>query len=461
MFRCAARAWIGLPLLVLVVTDAALAQDAEPTAFRTHRYDEDWRALCEPARRTQPLDPLKCLPLGGAATLTLGGELRERGELVDDPGFRLEGSRDQALLTRVMLHGDLRLDDRVRVFVQLGGFYQIGREEGPSPTDADRLDLVQAFVDLNAKVAGGRATLRAGRQELSFGSQRIVSVREGPNVRRAFDGVRALWSGGEVRLDAFYLQPVLLRRGVFDDETDEREAFYGVHATTAIHGPLKLDLYLFDYRRREARFGLGRGREERRSLGLRLFGQAGGWDWDAEGLYQWGSFAGRTIRAWTIATDTGFTFAAAPLSPRLGLKADIASGDRNPADGRLGTFNALYPKFPYFSEANLVAPANLMDLSPSLTISPNRKLELSIAWDLLWRHTTRDAIYEPQLSPIPQAIDVSGRYIGDQAIFGFEWEVNKTIKLSGQIVHFEPGRALQSIGGRDVDFAVIAAALKF
>lgn len=461
MFRCAARAWIGLLLLVLGVTDAALAKDTERPAFRTHRYDEDWRALCEPPRRTQLPDPLKCLPLGGAATLTLGGELRERGEFVDNPGFGLEGSRDQALLTRVMLHGDLRLDDRVRMFVQLGGFYQIGREEGPSPTDSDRLDLVQAFVDLNAKVAGGRATLRAGRQELSFGSQRIVSVREGPNVRRAFDGVRALWSAGELRLDAFYLQPVLLRRGVFDDETDGREAFYGVHATTTIHGPLKLDLYLFDYRRREARFGLGRGREERRSLGLRLFGEAGGWDWDAEGLYQWGSFAGRTIRAWTIATDTGFTFAAVPLSPRIGLKADIASGDRNAADGRLGTFNALYPKFPYFSEANLVAPANLMDLSPSLTISPSPKLELSIAWDLLWRHTTRDAIYEPQLNPIAGTASVPGRYIGDQAIFGFEWEASSAIKLSGQFVHFERGRALRLIGGRDVDFAVMAVAVKF
>lgn len=461
MFRRVTPVWIGLPLLALTVTDAARAEDPVRPAFRTHRFDEDWRALCDPARRTRPLDPLKCLALGGGATLTLGGELRERGELVDNPGFGLEGSSDQALLTRVMLHGDLRLDDRVRVFVQLGGFYQIGREEGPSPTDADRLDLVQAFVDLNAKVAGGRATLRAGRQEISFGSQRIVSVREGPNVRRAFDGVRALWSAGVVRLDAFYLQPVLLRRAVFDDETDDREAFYGVHATTTIHGPLKLDLYLFNYRRLEARFAVGRGREERRSLGVRLFGQAGGWDWDAEGLYQWGSFAGRTIRAWTIATDTGFTFAGTPLSPRIGLKADIASGDRNPADGRLGTFNALYPKLPYFSEANLVAPANLMDLSPSLTISPDPKLELSIAWDILWRHTTRDAIYAPQLSAIAGSAGAPGRYTGDQAIFGFEWEASSAIKLSGQFVHLERGRALRSIGGRNVDFAVVAVAAKF
>ncbi|MCR2572501.1 alginate export family protein, partial [Salmonella enterica] len=74
------------------------------------------------------------------------------------------------------------------------------------------------------------------------------------------------------------------------------------------------------------------------------------------------------IRAWTLATDTGLRWTELPLQPRLGLKADIASGDGNLHDGRLGTFNALFPKSAYFSEASLLAPANLMDVQPTLTL---------------------------------------------------------------------------------------------
>ena len=41
----------------------AAAQTDDRPAFRRHRYDEDWSALCNPARRTDPVDAIKCIPL--------------------------------------------------------------------------------------------------------------------------------------------------------------------------------------------------------------------------------------------------------------------------------------------------------------------------------------------------------------------------------------------------------------
>jgi len=444
-----------------LLASAAAAQEVPHPAFEAHRFDEDWRALCSPVLQIEPLDSLKCVRLVPETTLTLGGELRERFEGVRNPDFGLEQRSDHVFLHRAMVHGDLRFGQNFRTFVQLGAFASSGREGPRAPTDLDRLDLVQGFIDFNVSVAGGAGTLRGGRQELSFGSSRLVAVRESPNVRRAFDGGRAFWGDGTTRLDAFYVRPVTIAPGVFDDPTNDAERFWGVYGATQVAGIWRVDLYYLGIERERARFASGPGREERQTIGARLFGASGGWDWDWEAAYQFGRFEGADIRAWTVATDTGFTVADLPLSPRLGVKADIASGDRDGADGRLGTFNALYPKFPYFSEANLVAPANIIDLHPSLQLQLTPTLAAELGWNALWRQTTRDAIYAPPLEPIARTAGRGGRFIGQQSIVGLEWQATRQLTIAGQYVHFWRGDTLREVGGRDVDFVTGSASWKF
>src|SRR5438477_3953925 len=119
-------------------------------------------------------------------------------------------------------------------------------------------------------------------------------------------------------------------------------------------GPLTLlpeghvELYYLGLDRHGAKFDQGTGRELRHSVGTRIFGKPKPWDYNIEALYQSGTFDEGRIDAWTAASDTGFTFPI-PLDPRLGLKADIASGDRHPNAESLQTFNALFPRGAYFS----------------------------------------------------------------------------------------------------------------
>jgi len=452
------RARLLIGLVAFTVGSPALAQAPPRPHAAPHRYDEDWRAWCASAQ-PQRVDRLKCLAVGDA-TLTLGGDLRERVEVVRNPGFGLEQDSDYVFLHRAMIHADLRVGDEVRAFVQLGAFGASGREAPGPPTDRNVLDFTQAFVDISAPVGDGRATLRGGRQEVDFGSSRLISVREGPNVRRTFDGARGFWSHGPTRIDAFYLHPVAIKRGVFDDSTVDSEALWGVYATTPARGALKADLYYLGYRRERARFATGTADERRHSIGARLFGDSGRFDFDVEGVVQFGEFGDSDIFAWTIASDIGFTFTDLPLTPRLGLKADVASGDDSAADATLGTFNALYPKFPYFSEANLIAPANVIDLHPSvdLTLSPN--LSVQLGWNGLWRQTVQDAIYIPPLTPIAGSSG-GDRFIGHQAIVGARWSVTDRVTISAQYVHFEPGKALNRLGGSEVDFGMVSATARF
>jgi hypothetical protein len=447
---------------VAVTVAAALSTGAQaaPPAFKSLRYDEDWRPLCARTGDKPLIDRLKCLTIGDGATLTLGGDLRERIEVLGPPGFGLARDHDHVFLHRALLHADLRVGDAVRGFVQVGYLDSSGRE-GPRPaTDVDRLDLMQAFVDLSRQLGTGRATLRVGRQEVNLGSARLVSLRDGPNARRAFDGARGFWATRGLRVDGFYLQPVEIRRGTFDDRTLGSEALYGLYATADLGKAGSLDLYWLGYRRDFARFAGVSGRETRDSFGLRAFGKAGALDWNVEGVVQTGEIGARSIRAWTIATDTGVTVGG-PLKPRLGLKADIASGNRRPAGGRFGTFNALYPRLPYFSEANLFVPANIIDLHPQIAIQPARDVTLTAGGDWAWRETRRDAIYLFPLSAVAGTAGQPGRFSGRQAILDAGWQATRRLNLSAEYVHFTPGAALRRARGKAGDFLMVAAGWRF
>ena len=364
--------WLGDPATARAA-DPALQPGEDVPAYASSRFDEDYRYLADPARRTDFWDPIKYIRLGRDPDtyLSLGGEVRERYEYFRHPDFGLGTSgHDDYLLQRLLLHADLHLGTAFRTFVQLGEHEKWGGEGPPGPTDEDRLDLQQGFVDGSLGLGPGRATLRIGRQEIAFGSQRLVSVRESPNIRRSFDGFRAFWQDGGQRLDAFLTRPVELDHGTFDDNPDKDQAFWGVYATAhpGLIPGLGIDLYYLGIDRQNAVFGQNAADEKRHTVGTRLFGDIGAWDYDLEAAYQVGSFGRADIRAWTAGSDIGRSFDGLPWRPRLALKADVATGDSDPKDGRLGTFDPLFPKGAYFTEASINAPANFYDLYPYLSV---------------------------------------------------------------------------------------------
>ncbi|MCX6954094.1 MAG: alginate export family protein, partial [Verrucomicrobia bacterium] len=81
-----------------------------------------------------------------------------------------------------------------------------------------------------------------------------------------------------------------------------------------------------------------------------------------------------------------------------GLKADIASGDRDPARAELQTFNALFPRGAYFAESALIGPANFFDVHPSVELKPRNDVTLTADWDFLWRESARDGLYGPAVN---------------------------------------------------------------
>jgi hypothetical protein len=456
-----------LLLLAGFLRAPARGDQSVPPRYQLNRADEDYRYLRDPAQRSDFWDPIKFLPLdaGSDRYLTLGGEARERYEYFGNPNWGKDPQDAGYLLQRFFLHADLHPAQHFRLFGQLQSSLEAGRAVGARPTDRDELDLRQAFIELSLQPAAASSfTLRAGRQELAYGSQRIVSVREGPNARQSFDGLRGMLRVGEWQLDGIATRPVQTKPHLFDDDIDNHRALWGIYSVLPVP-PLdkgSVDLYYLGFYSRQARYDQGSAREVRHSLGTRLWRLAAPLDYNFEALYQWGRFGSGEIRAWTVASDTGYCWENLPLRPRVALKADIASGDRNRNNPRLQTFNPLFPKGAYFSEDALIGPANLINLDPTLNLHLSGQLVLTADWDFFWRESAADGIYNNAVVLVRPDSGSASRYLGSQGQLQLEWNPERHISLVAIYAHFFAGPFLEESGpAKDLDYLTTWVSYRF
>ncbi|MDR5805800.1 alginate export family protein [Caballeronia sp. LZ001] len=431
-------------------------------AIKFNRWQEDWSVLGLPCVPKRPLDALKYIPLFGNpdAYVSLGAVLRERVEMNDAPLFGLGSGRDDTyVLQRLEVHADVHLGPYVQVFTQLEDARPYGKDNVTS-VDKNPLDLRQAFITFTHPLAGGLVKFRAGRQEMAFDLQRFVSVRDGPNVRQAFDGFWGDYETGPWRWIAYATQPVQYRFNTdFDDVSNRHLTFSGARVERQGVGPGDLSAYYSRYNRSNARFLDASGDEHRDVFDMRYAGNVSHIDWDVEGMYQSGHVGEKTISAWAVGSLAGYTLAAAPWTPRLGIQIDAASGDRHPGDGRVGTFNPLFPNGYYFTLAGYTGYTNLIHIKPSLTLKPKSKLSLLAGVGLQWRETTADAVYGQGSAVVPGTAGRGSRWTGFYTQVRADYNVAANLVASVEAVHFQVGSSLRDLGASNADY--VGAELKF
>lgn len=402
------------------------------------RYDEDWRYLADPSQRNDLWDRLKFIPLAQDDTvfLSLGGEVRETYERFHNPNFGLAPQDlDGYSLQRYLIHADFHGGERFRFFGELASSLEYGRTGGPRPViDRDQLDIHQGFLDvLVTRPAGDSSlTLRVGRQELAFGSGRLVALREGPNVPLSFDGMRATLRLPGWQIDAFATRPVQTNPGFFDDSPTHDFAFWGTYLThplSPVKGKPTLDVYYLGLDRKHAVFNQGAGHERRHTLGARLWGQRGPWSYDAEAMYQFGRFGSGTIDAWRLVADNAYTFPSVHWRPRVGFTADIASGDGNPGTQNLQTFNSLFPSGIYSGRALLLGPYNAIRLEPSVGLLFFEHLTLSAGWGFYWRESSGDGLYGIPGNLLVPGNGVKSRYEGGRPTAELDWQLTRHLSV--------------------------------
>lgn len=431
-------------------------------AIGMYRWQENWSFLADPAQRTRPGDSLKYIPLSKydpERYLSLGLTLRERFESNEGSPYNVDSSRNEYLLHRLWMHADIHFSQWTRAFVELENVLAPGLSH-TQPPDANRLDLRLAFVDTHGPLGGLNNSLyklRFGRQEMAFDLQRFIAVRNGPNVRQAFD---AAWGAIEIdnrwRMTGFVSQPVKYNNShAFDDSGSSRLQYGGARVERKFERFGRLSATISFYKRRDAHFLTVEGREFRRNFDLRYGGNHSGFDWDIEGLYQSGHVDNHSVAAWGLGAIAGYTFEKAAWKPRIGFQFDAASGDRDPDDERLNTFNPLFPNGSYLTLAGYTGFVNFLHFRPSLSITPIKDVTLTAGIGGLWRQTTQDAIYTTPSVPMSGTAGRYGKHTSTYGQLKAQWKVSRSLSLAMEYDHYHAASAVRKAGGNDSNYFMV------
>jgi len=429
------------------------------------RFNEDWSVLrgVDLGTTDDPLDRLKFIPLtsDGSVWLSLSGQVRERAEYFRHFLFGASEPKDTDayLLSRFRLSADLHVTPYLRMFVEGKSSMALDRDLQGGRTTAfvDEVDLLNGFVDAMIPL-GDRAsvTLRGGRQELIFGSQRLVGPGDFTQVPRSFDGGTAIVRIADWTIIPFWAEAVpIVQKYRFNESTSDHKLF-GIFSTGPLHLlPVNLDLYWLGVDNAAATFNGTAGREHRQTLGGRAVGKIGQTplDFEVEGASQFGSVGRGNIAAWMLTTVLGYALPIPQVSPRVYLEFDYASGDQRPG-GTVGTFNQLFPNaHSFLGYMDYIGRQNIISASGGLIMTPLRDLTLSLQQYFFWRASDRDALYNKAGAVLRSGTGTTARYVGAEMDLLATYNVTRHLQFYAGYSHFFTGEFIRKTGpSRDSDF---------
>ena len=319
-------------------------------------------------------------------------ELPEWLELNPEVRYRYEGRQGNAfevdvehgVLSRYFLGVGVRPHRRFRVYVQ-------GMDARMPTINKDRLteryrdvfDIREAYVELGDAEEDPLIVL-AGRQIFSYGVERVIGRINWSNSRRAFDAVRVRHESDVARVD-FFSGSVVEDYPDRLDRSDYGNGFHGVYSTwkKAVPGA-EVDAYLLYRTRRTAVDELGRvGDGDLWAPGVRVGGMAGErFDYDAELVVERGSFGQSDLEAFSAAVEGGYVLAETGWKPRVFGLYQYASGDSDPTDGKIGTYDQIYASnHRHRGLVDVIGYRNLDNWALGIEGSPHERLRLKFQTD--------------------------------------------------------------------------------
>lgn len=320
--------------------------------------------------------------------------------------YRLEnnGSSDQVLIYRSAIEASYTRGAKT-LFVELLDARQAFADVGTPLTrrSVDAANLQQLYLSWRWPDATDTAKVdvNIGRQTLNLGSRRLVS-RSSSNVPVSFTGaVVNLQRDKREQWTAFALVPVLnyptARTDILDNRVKRDKESRGTRLTGIfLQMPenqlgLRSEYYALQLLEEDA------GGEEVADLNFSSVGArhytaalAGRLDYELEAVLQAGKSRASSApsdqrdlrhRAYFYHLSLGYSLDA-PLTPRMQLLYDYASGDKNPTDGENNRFDTLFgARRSEFGPSSLYGPfsrANLSTLGLRLTVNPSSALEMTL-----------------------------------------------------------------------------------
>jgi hypothetical protein len=274
---------------------------------------------------------------------------------------------------RTSVNVNAEFTDGVSAFIEIDSFDVWGEDFRSQDylTGADMranssndLEIGQAYIQVD-NMWGNPVSLRVGRQALKFGKGWLISDAISPTIPQRYDGIRLTYAANDLSIDAFWMKIVENMSDFGQNDVD----LYGVYAEYTGLECLSIAAYWFlvhDDIDPHQTGGITAAWEDLwnlnqfddtslHTLGIRLNGASGGFDYDLEAAYQFGDAdaAGAMYAVAGIADDNadfdafatdlevGYTFDYA-CSPRIFLGGAYFEGDDNRDRDFLDYLNPFY-----------------------------------------------------------------------------------------------------------------------
>lgn len=317
-----------------------------------------------------------------------------------------------------------------------------------------------------------KASFKFGRQELSFGSQRLVGPVNWSNVGQSFDAGRLSFQFGQPKLsiDAFGGDKASIKsprqaNDLFDGSSHDRlSGYYAVYA--GIEG-LVLDQYFLnrDTSGKTVSFGqVGDGEVDDYTIGLRAKGKLSQSpiDYEFEIARQFGDSGQLDVDASMAVLIVGYTFKHA-WKPRLGFEFDYASGDSDRNDGKRKTFDNLFPtNHLFYGYMDFVSLQNINNYRFQINAFPHKKLELEANLHVVYLDTAKDNLYGANQLVKRATAPGADRHVGNEIDLLAKYKICDYAVTWLGYSHFFSGSFLDDTGSSsDADFVYVQTTLSF
>lgn len=360
-----------------------------------------------------------------------GGEVRfremdERNRLRPGP----PGHGDYQLW-RWRQYWDLKVSDWLRVYVE---GIDASMDNNPLPVtgiDINRWDLQCAMFDLRiAEFDDLPVWFRAGRQELSYGSQRLVSPLDWANTRRNFEGFKFFTKGANWDFDLWFTRPVNTATpgdgpvsvfGSHFDSPNLNHTFSGAWYTYKAVKEQIIDLYwLWDWNTQFMAYNwTGGNRHTFATRWIRNFPQLDGttavrtWHGEVEGGYQIGNDFGKNVNAGFVVAGIGHTWNTFPWEPDFWVYNDYASGSNKINGGTTNTFTQQYGLVHAFlGQIDNIGRQNINDINGKFTVKPVKQLAVQTQYHWFDLANTGDVLYTVTGQPFGKPN--TGKHVGEE-----------------------------------------------
>ena len=339
-------------------------------------------------------------------------------------------------------------------------------------------DLRQLWVQLHGEEFANQplglsgAAFTFGRQELSFGAQRLVGGFNWSNVAQTFDAGKLTlnFNSRHFTLDVFGggKTPAKSPRefdDLYDGSSNDRVGgYYAVY--TGIEG-VTVDQYVINRNTngKTVAFGqTGDGEVDDYTIGARLKGKipASRFDYEIEAAKQVGNSGALDTDAQMFIAVIGYSFDH-PWKPRAAFEFDYASGDSDKTDGKRKTFDNLYPtNHLYYGYMDLVSLQNIHNYHFQLSAKPTEKLKLQSDLHLIYLDTPKDNLYAANRAIKRATAPGAGDHVGNEVDLAGIYQLNPFTSVLVGYSHLFAGDFLKDTGSADdADYVYVQTTLDF